>query len=80
MKRARESGVTTGTTEGDGDGGIKGSTQGLRVHEWGLNPLFWVSISLLRLDHSSVTAQISYQQEVVCRDFRDYRRCAPTYP
>lgn len=44
MKRARESGVATGAAEGDGNGGIKGSTQGLRVHEWGLNPLFWVSI------------------------------------
>lgn len=30
---------------GDGDGASvpEESTLGLRVHEWGLNPLFWVS-------------------------------------
>lgn len=34
--------VTAGEGDGDGEAVPEESTLGLRVHEWGLNPLFWV--------------------------------------
>ena len=49
MKRAREKVEGVPPLDEDGDVGPEESTKlGLRVHEWGLNPLFWVSSTTAR--------------------------------